>query len=57
MLNVARRKIKEFHLSCDTDSSVHNGKENKNELHVDGLSQSFLFLNELTLVRSLPKDD
>ncbi len=57
MLNIARRKIKEFHLSCDTAVLVHNGKENMKELHVDGLSESFLFLNELTLVRSLPKDD
>jgi len=27
MLNVARRKIKEFHLNCDTAVLVHIGKE------------------------------
>ncbi len=57
MLNVARRKIKEFHLNCDTTVLVHIGKENMKELHVDGLPESFLFLNKLTLVRPLPKDD
>lgn len=57
MLNVARRKIKEFHLNCDTTILVHIGKENMKELHVDGLPESFLFLNKLTLVRPLPKDD
>ena len=55
MLNVARRKIKEFHLICDTAVLVHIGKENMKELHVDGLLESVLFLNELMLVRSLQK--
>ena len=34
MLNVARRKIKEFHLNCDTTLLVHIGKENMKELHI-----------------------
>ena len=55
MLNIARRKIKGFHLNCDTTILVHIGKENMKEIHVDGLPKSFLFLNKLTLERTLPK--
>ena len=51
MLNVARRKIKEFHLNCDTSLLVQIGKENVKELHVDGLFVVNFISNKLTLVR------
>ena len=57
MLNVARWKIKEFHLNCDNTFLVHIGKENMKELHVDGFLELILFRINWRLWDLFPKDD